>query len=261
MKKKLISLTLITTIISTLLTGCSLTGSEDDPLDSMSKSELKEAYIQLNSEKDALQAQYDELNGMYLGIQSEEDPTSAISITGDGTGRYTFNSVDSKIIFPQTFQYPGSEQAASSGKINIVDSVTCSPGYNWICKLNGSTLELENTSNISGTIKVGTQSYLFTADELKRDVLGAWFEGLPQSNLVYNNIFIESNAVGVQATTPTVIDSEDAFLRCGMFGYGQYCVTYIFVYRGKQDASKDESITTLLNSMTVDESQVLCEQS
>jgi hypothetical protein len=259
MRKKLISLVLVSIMALTSLTACG--SGEKDPLSEYSKDQLIDMYNNLTSMYDSLNTEYNDYKTLTAGIQSESDITSAISITGDGTGRFTFNSVDSKIIFPTTFQYPGSTATSGDGKVNIVNNVTVTPSSNWVCKLNGSTLELENTSsNISGTVKVGQQSYVYSADELKTDVISAWFEGLPPSQVNYSYIYINNQAVGIQATTPTTIDSEDAYLRCGMLATEAYCVTYVFVYRGTQSTDKDESVTNLLNTMTISNKSVLVEQ-
>ena len=259
MKRKLISVICTITLFSSLLTGC----AEKDPLNSYSKKEIIEMYNNLASNYDSLNAEYSDYKALTAGIQSENEVSSAISITGDGTGRFTFNSVDSKIIFPTTFQYPGSTATSGDGKVNIVNNVDITPTSNWICKINGSTLELENiSSNISGTIKVGEQTFIYDAEQLKTDVLSAWFEGLPPSQVTYSYIYIDGKPWGVQATTPTTIDSEDAYLRCGMLASetGGLCVTYVFVYRGSQNSDKDESITNLLNSMSLEGKTILVEQ-
>ena len=148
-----------------------------------------------------------------------------------------------------------------------MSGVSIEAGSNWIVKAGTASLDLEHSSGISGTIKVGRQSFLYTDESLKNDVLGPWFRGLPPSTVTYTTININgSNAYGCQAVTPTLIDSENAYLRCGMFansadasGKGK-CVTYIFVYRGDKDPSKDEAIMNLLNSIKIDGASVLVEQ-
>jgi hypothetical protein len=259
MRKKLLGLLLITSLTMTTLTGCG-SGSGDE-LESKSKAELIEMYNTLATNYDSLNAQFSDYRALNDGMQSENEVTAAISITGDGTGRFTFNSVDSKIIFPTAFQYPGSTATSGDGQVDIVNNISITPSSNWICKINGSTLELENTSsNISGTIKIGQQNYLYTAEELKTDVLSAWFEGLPQSQVNYTYIYVNNQPYGVQATTPTTIDSEDAYLRCGMLASDNYCITYVFVYRGSQSTDKDESITNLLNSIKILDQGIIVEQ-
>lgn len=247
MKRKVICI-LLTSMLA--LTACG--NSSSDPLDGMNRAQLREAYMALQNNYTSLANQYESLNTMYQALSSDELATSAVSSVGDGTtGEMTFNSADSKIIFPSSFQYPGSEAIQANGKIDIVNNVSVAPGSNWITKLNGSTLELQHSSGISATIKVSGVTESYDKNLLQSEVLQQWFINVPQSQVKYTNIFIDSNMFGVQATTPTMIDSENAFLRCGMLSYGDYAITYVFVYRGEQDVTKDESIVNLINSMTV----------
>lgn len=255
MKKRLLGIICMISITITGLTGC----GSDDPLSKMSKSELIAQCHALQDQVISLGNEVDNLNRINQGIQSETEVTAAIDITGDGTGRFTFNSIDAKIIFPVSFQYPNSTTVPGDGYVNIVNDVMIKPTSNWICKLNGTTLELENTdSGISGTIKIGKQNYVFSSSDLKTQVIEQWFAELPPSQVNYTDITVQGQPYGIQATTPTMIDSEDAYLRCGMFATGNgYCVTYVFTYRGKEDATKNESVTNLLNSMTVAGSAII----
>lgn len=249
MKRKIISILMIGALSLTFLVGC---GSEtDNPIDSMNKAQLRETYNNLAYNYDSLIEKYDSLNLMYQALSTENLPSESISMTGDGTGRYTFNSVDSKIIFPASFQYPGTEAIQADGSINVVNNVSITPGSNWIAKLNGSTLEIEHSSGISGTIKTGMINSSYDVNLLQQDVLAQWFINVPESQVVYKDIFIDGNKFGVQATTPTMIDSENAFLRCGMLSYSSYSLTYIFVYRGDQDLTKDESIMNVINTISI----------
>ena len=244
-------------ITVTSLAGCG--GNSDDPLSKMSKSELIEQCNSLQDRVIQLGDELDNLKRINAGIQSETEVTAAIDVTGDGTGRFTFNSIDSKIIFPVSFQYPNSTTVPGDGSVSIVNDVTITPTSNWISKLNGTTLELENTdSGISGTIKIGRQNYIFTSSDLKTQVLEQWFAELAPSQVNYTDITVAGQAYGIQATTPTTIDTEDAYLRCGMLATGNgYCATYVFVYRGKEDATKNESITNLLNSLKIGGSDII----
>lgn len=240
-------------------TGCG-NHSENPLYDGKSWDELVTMNEQSQQMYNELSKSYDDLSALFNGISNENSPTAAISVAGDGTNRLTFNSNDSRIIFPSSFEYPASEQATSTGSVSIIENATVTPGSNWISKLNGSTLEIEHTSGISGTIKVGMQKSIYTAEELKVDVLTPWFEGLPLSEVNYSEIAVDTVKSGCQATTPTLIDSEDAFLRCGMFAFKDLCVTYVFVYRGNQDATKDESITSLLNTFKLYGATTIVEQ-
>jgi len=265
--RKAVSL-LVAMIVSTfILTGCAdNTSDSDERFNGKSREDIKQLYLGLADEYTKLYNQYNDLQAVYGGIQSESIPSAAIGVAGDGSGRFTFYSVDSKIIFPSTFEYPGSTQNPSDGSVSIVNGVSIEPGSNWVLKTGTATLELEHTSGISGTIKVGRQSFLYSAESLQNDVLAPWFKGLPPSDVTYSTINVNgANAYGCQATTPTLIDSESAYLRCGMLGnsVGEgegKCITYIFVYRGSKDPTKDEAIANLLNTIKIDGATVLVEQ-
>ena len=257
MKKKALSLLLVSTMIILSITGC---GAEQDPMLKMKKTDIVTSYRSLESSYDELRKENEDLKTMYMGIQSEEAPTAAISITGDGTGRFTFNSVDSKIIFPSSFNYPGAEQSEADGSLSIVNGVTIKTGSNWISKLNGTSLELEHTGGISGTVKVGKVSAPYDAAYLQSDIIAPWLETLPQSTIKYTNIYSNGNMIGVQAATPTLIDSEDAYMIIGMMSMAQYSITYVFVYRGKEDANKAESILNMLNTIQIANAPVSVER-
>lgn len=259
MKKRVTSIILIAVLVMTTLAGC---GEKkeltlEQQVKKMSKADLQKNYLAIYDQYESVCAENDDLRTMLSGIQNEEVPSAAIGITGDGTGRFTFNSTDSKIIFPTTYQYPNAEQIAPNGEISIVKDVAVGVNSTWIYKLTGANLELEHSSGISGTIKVSKIGSNYPVDILQSDVMEPWFEGLPPSELQYTKIFVNNQAYGVQAKTPTLIDSEDAFITTGMLGFGTYSVTYIFVYRGLQDSSKDESINNVVNSIRINNNSLL----
>lgn len=191
---------------------------------------------------------------------------AAITVTNDGTNRMTFTSNDSKIIFPSSFEFPGSTKAPSNGSISIVENVEIAPGTNWIQKSSGATLDLEHTSGISGTIKIGKLSTItgyYNFNTLKADIMEPWAAGLPLSTGVsYTEITdAATNSIGCAASTPTLIDSENAVLKFGMLSVQDLTIVYIFVYRGTQDVSKDESIANLLNSISIYGNDIIVDQS
>ena len=258
-KKKLAAASALMVAIA-CLTGCG-NHSDDPTYDGKSWEELVTMHKNLQITYDDLEVRYNDLDAMFQGLSNADSPTAAISVAGDGTNRLTFNSNDSRIIFPASFEYPGAETTTSTGSVSIVENASLIPGSNWISKINGSSLEIEHTSGISGTIKVGNQKSIYTAEELETTVLKPWFEGLPPSEISYSKIAVAGdNTKGCQAVTPTLIDSEDAYLRCGMFANKDLCVTYVFVYRGSQDVTKDESITSLMNTFKIYGADVIVEQ-
>lgn len=243
------------------LTGCSGGNSDEAPFyRDKTRQELIDLCDEYTNNIADLQNQYDELYKLYNGIQSENKPSEAIGITGDGTGRFTFNSVDHKIIFPEELTYPGSVTITANGDVNIVQNVSISAGSNWVLKTGTASIELEHISGISGTIKAGAQYFMYTAEELRDNTIKPWFEKLPMSSITYSNISIAGQPLGCQAVSPTIIDGESAMIRVGLIAHGNNSLTYTFVYRGEQDASKDEIITQMLNTMMIDGLSVLIEQ-
>lgn len=238
------------------MVACAPGGVSDERFEGMSTNEIIAAYQSLEGKYSKAKSDLENLESTMAALSSDDSLTSAVSAVGDGTDRLTFNSVDSKIIFPSSFQYPGAEAVAPSSKIDIVNNVSVATSSTWTIKLNGSTLELEHSSGISGIIKVGMITESYEAEMLKSDVISPWFESIPESQVKYKDIFIDDSKMGCQAETPTMIDSEDAYLKCGMVAYGEYSVTYVFVYRGNQDSTKDESVMSVLNSIIVNDGKV-----
>lgn len=250
MKKKILSVLLVVTMVSGLV-ACGKDEAEQQmsALDSMTKAELIQAVIDMQSQLDTVKGEKEQVETILRGTQEEEEPTAAIGTVGDGTGRLTFNSFDSKIIFPQGFEYPGSRQSSNMVNLNLSQNITVAPSSNWFVRCNGTTVEVEHLSGISGTFKVGNIDEIYNRDNLQTEVMSKFFENLPPENITYKNIFLDDTMWGVQATSPTLIDSQDAVLKCGMLGMGEYSLCYVFCYRGEQDVTKDETIITLLNTV------------
>lgn len=260
MKKKIVSIAMALMVTTLSLAGCS-SGDPND-INSLSKKELIARYQGLETNYNELAANYSSLDNMYKALSTEDQPSAAISTVGDGTtGQLTFNSVDSKIIFPSSFGYPEAKTKQADGKIDIVSNVSIAPGSNWVTQFNGTTLNLEHSSGISATVKVASfDQATLSAEQLQSDVLEQWFINVPKGNITYTKIFVNNSEFGVQAVTPTMISSENAVLRCGMLGYQNYAVTYIIVYRGEQDMTKEESIVSLLNTIKIMNNPINIEQ-
>ena len=251
MRNRLISILLIAIICICSVTACGNSG--DGSLGSMSKSELLEEYNKLAAAYNKLATEHEQLKVTASALTSDGKVSAAITTVGDGTGRFTFNSNDSKIIFPSSFIYPNSTPLVPNGKINITSSVSIAPSSTWITRINGSSLELEQSTNkISGSIKVNQAVQQIPVEQIKSEVLAPWFTSISNETVLYKDIFITSSSFGKQAEVPIMINSENAYLICGMAAFGSNSVTYVFVYRGDQDATKNELIMNLLNTLQID---------
>lgn len=255
MKKRLISTALVVAMLASLLTGCGGDGSE---LSKMSKKDIIKQYNSLVETYNATTDELEQTKASLEALSMDGTVTSAITTIGDGTGRFTFNSTDSKIIFPSSFAYPNSQPIVPDGSITITTGVTVVPSSTWITRINGSALELEQSTNgISGTLKVSSITEQLPVDQLLTDVLQPWFDTVSFNNVKYTDIFVDTTSFGKQAETPIMIDSENAYLICGMVGLGNYAVTYVFVYRGNEDTTKSELIKNIINTVSINGNKLL----
>lgn len=247
MRKNVVKLVAIGLMAMTVLVGCG--SKEEGSIDSMSKGELRDLVKTQWETIDQQEARIQEVEEILKGHTTEEGPTAAISEMGDGTGRLTFNSLDGKIVFPQPFVYPGSSQAATSGRVNITNNISILPTGSWALKIIGTTVEMEHSSGISGTIKVGYVQDLVPMETFQADVFSPLFEGHPAGNIIYSKLFLGDQNWGMDARTDTRIDEEPGYLRVGMLALGDTSFTYTFVYKGAQDSVKDEAVLSLLRTI------------
>lgn len=254
MKKKITCIVLILTLLMTMLTGC----GDEGRFSGMKKSEIINEYENLESAYNDLTEQLVQTQNSLDALSKDGTVNEAITTIGDGTGRFTFNSTDSKIIFPNSFVYPNAQPIVPDGSITITSGVTVSPSSTWISRINGSALELEQSTNkISGTIKVNSITEQLPVDQLLTDVLQPWFDSVSYSGVTYTDIFVGTTSFGKQAETPIMIDSENAYLICGMVGLGTYSVTYVFVYRGDVDSTKNELVKSIINTISINGNTLL----
>lgn len=244
MAKKVIALVMALVLTLTLV-GC----RDDNPLKKKNKKELIELVETLVDEVESQEDRIEELEEMLKGVQEEKDPSAAISEIDDGTGRLTFNSIDGKIQFPVPFEYPGSTQAPNTSSVGITATLRVVPSNNWVTVLDGTTLELEHKSGISGIMRAGQIMETYDMNGLQDEVMSVFFEELPPTTVQYNRLFLDEQWWGLEAQAPTKIDNKDAQIRCGMVGLGEQSLTYIFVYQGEKDNTKDETITSLLRTV------------
>lgn len=245
--KKSYILALVGLITALAITGCG--DNEDKEYKDMSKEELIEVIGELESKNSKLFSDNANYKKTLEVLSSTGSTSPSISVMSDGSGNLTFNTYDSKMIFPSTFVYPDTTEISANTSIVLSDNFSVSPSSGWITKLNGASLELEHSNGVSGLIKVGQIKKLYDANKIKEDAVMPWFEGITKETVVYSDIFVNKRMWGTQAKTPIYIDGEKAYLKAGMFGLGNYSVQYVFVYRGENDASKDEIVDAVLNSM------------
>ncbi len=258
--KKALAVGMVAVITSVSLAGC---GKEDPnkstkypQLDGTSRDELIDKLMEYNTKNSELQTEVDNLQAALNGLTESQSstPSEVISSVGDGTNRMTFNTIDSKIIFPESFAYPSSVAPKGDTYINVA-GVKMKFNSNWVVKMNGNCVEVQYDDGIVGTIKVSDSTMILHYDAILNDVMKPWFEGLPNPQATYKKITLNSEDVGsgVHAETPTTIDSDTAYLHCGMIHNdpNDKTVTYVFVYRNASgsDVAKNDIIKNVISSI------------
>lgn len=246
--KKYMGALAVSLLSLSMLTGC---GDKDLEYEDMNKDQLLEEVYALEAKNQSLFVENAQYRSLLTVLDSSGSTAPAISTMNDGSGKLTFNTYDSKMIFPSTFVYPESKEISANTKIVLADNFSVSPSNGWITKLNGASLELEHSNGVSGLIKIGSIDDVYLMDKFEDEVMKPWFDQVTNETVVYSDIFVNKRKWGTQAKVPINIDGEKAYLKAGMYGIGDYSVQYVFVYRGANDPAKDEIIDSLLNSMVL----------
>lgn len=235
-----------------LLVGATVVGcacGDKDPLLSMSKKELAQMIKDQSGDISKGYAEIERLRELIIDTQGEESLIASISTMDDGSGRLTFNSIRGKIKFEKPLEYPGSGQAPNTSSVGITNSLSIVPTNNWVVVLEGTSIELEHTSGISGIIKAGQIKELYNRDMLQEEVMEPFFESIPSSRTVFSKLFLDDQWWGLEGKAETMINEAPSYIRCGMVGLGEQSFTYIFLYNGERDSNKEESILSLLKTL------------
>lgn len=255
-KRYIIGAAIAITTMATL-TGCG-PREEQDELMKTPKSEIVKAYRDLEMENIRLLDEVNNLEVDIANIYKEEEINPGITSLGDGSGR-TLNSVKDRVKFDRELRYPNSVNIGTSGKTMITENIEIKAMDNWSTSLKGTTLELEHTNNISGSINISGIDTIIEEGTIRSEALEPWIGQMTTSNITYSDIFVTDLKYGDQATMEVLIDGETAFLRCGIVQYADSAISYIFIYGGEKDPTKEESIKAVLNSMTIYQNSVKVE--
>lgn len=257
---RLVQIMLTLSIIITLQ-GCGK-DADKDPYSDYQKDKLIELAHTYEATIETLNSALAEKTSLLEGIQSQTDPTTAISKMPDGTGRLTFNGFsDGTVLFPNKLQYPDSEVQTTNNRVFLTDTVCLKPGESWNLVLNGSSVELENEDlGIGVQIQVGYRDadYL-VVDYIQDYMTDNFFNGWPPDNIKYQVIMNGEVKTGVDAYTHTFIDSKDAWVRVGMLCYGNSTVTYTACYIGDENSVANKAVKDLIESIEVNGTSVQIE--
>ena len=249
MKKKAV---IVTLMILTLLSGC----SSEEPPDLMKekKETVVSMYTNLTNEYNKIMEEYNTLQTKMNEIYEDKQLNPGVTSVGDGSGNLTTHSVNEKIEFNSELSYPNASNIEASSCISVTSNVKLVARDNWTNRLYNSSIELEHSSGISGTISVQKINEYITDGNMKDNVLTPWISEVTTQPVQYNNIFISGNVLGYQGISDVLVNETDkAILTCGITGNNNTSITYVFVYSGERDSVKDELIKNIIESVTIDD--------
>lgn len=230
---------LAVTMLAVSLTGCG-----------PSKAELEAENDALMDELVSTQEQLEQLQNTVETLTGEESPTSISSIE-DGSNAQTFNSLNGKILFPSELTYAGSSQGPNNASINLSKTITIIPSDNWMIQMNGTTTKYSHPNGIYGTIKIGATDKVYKGEEVEPEMLEPFTSTIPYTSIINSKIYLEDVWRGMSSEMTIINNNKPAVIKCGLFGYSDVCLTYMFYYDGDKDNTKTELINNMLKTITV----------
>lgn len=286
--RRLIAMLLLLTLSTTLMAGCTnkaKTGNET--IDKMNAQQLGEALVRALNDRSTyknlsedLQGQVDELNKLVQGVQFADPEFPAIDKVEDDTGRVTFKKPGDYIKLPDPLYIRGTDPASVDNKIAMggTQGITLRMAPIWTYRIEGNKLWLSTVSGIYGVIVIGKMAgnldmnmlnILFDGSEGQPEIKDSWGNitqhYIPKSEGLINSvpadpgkpagkdgtIFWNGQKVGRQILLNTSVEGESAVFRAGAFAAQNASVTYVFMYEKETNASLEDTITSAIQSISI----------
>lgn len=285
--RKIVAMALVVVMSATLLAGCGKAKTGNATIDKMSPQELGEALVRALNERsqyktmsEDLQAQVDDLQKKVQGVQFADPEFPAIDKVQDDTGRLTFKKPGDYVKLPDPLYIRGTDPASVDNKISMggAHGITLKMAPIWSYRIEGNKLWLSTVSGIYGVVVIGKLAgnldmdkinVLFDGSEGQPEIKDAWGNitqpYIPKSDGIIKSvpadpgkpagkdgtIFWNSNKVGRQVVLHTSIEGKSGVFRAGAFAAQNASVTYVFMYDKEMDASLEDTITTAIQSISI----------
>jgi hypothetical protein len=285
--RKIVAMTLVVVMSATLLAGCGKAKTGNATIDNMSPQELGEALVRALNERsqyktmsEDLQAQVDDLQKKVQGVQFADPEFPAIDKVQDDTGRLTFKKPGDYVKLPDPLYIRGTDPASVDNKISMggAQGITLKMTPIWSYRIEGNKLWMSTVSGIYGVVVIGKLAgnldmnmvnTLFDGSEGQPEIKDAWGNitqpYIPMSDGIIKSvpadpgkpagkdgtIFWNSNKVGRQVVLHTSIEGKSGVFRAGAFAAQTASVTYVFMYDKEMDASLEDTITTAIQSISI----------
>lgn len=286
--RRLIAVLLILALSTTLMAGCSKRASTgNETIDQMDTQQLGEALVRALNDRSTykslsedLQAQVDDLHTKVQGVQFADPEFPAIDKVEDDTGRLTFKKPGDYVKLPEPLHIGGSVPAEVDNKIAMggTQGITLKMAPIWSYRIEGNKLWLSTVSGVYGVIVIGKLAgnldmnmldILFDGSEGQPEIKDDWGNVtqyyIPKSEGLISSvpadpgkpagkdgtIFWNGNKVGRQILLNTSVEGESAVFRAGAFAAQNASVTYVFMYDEETNASLEDTITSAIQSISI----------
>ncbi len=285
--RKIVAMALVVVMSATLLAGCGKAKTGNATIDKMSPQELGEALVRALNERsqyktmsEDLQAQVDDLQKKVQGVQFADPEFPAIDKVQDDTGRLTFKKPGDYVKLPDPLYIRGTDPASVDNKISMggAQGITLKMTPIWSYRIEGNKLWMSTVSGIYGVVVIGKLAgnldmnmvnALFDGSEGQPEIKDAWGNitqpYIPMSDGIIKSvpadpgkpagkdgtIFWNGNKVGRQVVLHTSIEGKSGVFRAGAFAAQNASVTYVFMYDKEMDASLEDTITTAIQSISI----------
>lgn len=236
MKRKVCLMATALVVISSL-TGCGgVTKEELQAQNNMLISDLSEAE--------------EEIEKLETTIKTLVGDNSLVGITkvADGS-KETFNSVDGNILFPAELSYTGSYQAPNTASLNLASRISIKPSDNWKIQINGTTTKYSHPDGVYGTIKIVGIEEPIKGEFIEEQMIDPFTSAIPYTSKSNAKIYLDDIWRGMNTEMTVLNNEKPAVIKAGLVGQGDTAIIYSFYYNGDKNATKNELITTLLQTI------------
>lgn len=252
MKKRVACMILV---MSLSMTGCSADGEPSSDLMKEKKETVVNMYYELSNQYNDLATQYAETQAKLEEVYEEKQINPGITTVGDGAK--TLNSLNDMVEFNEPLEYPNTQVIPASGYVAITNNVRVPARDNWTTRLSGSTLYMQHSNGISATLSAS--EFVQFSDSGIKDIVTGFVSQLTSDEITYSDVFINGEVWGGDAKFPCLVNGNNAVMQCGIVVHGNVALSYIFIYQGDRDITKDEAIKSLLNSVSINDDIIAVE--
>lgn len=215
--------------------------------------------VSLNSKIESLNEKISELEDAVADTTVQEVVKETSLQTVEGSLVPQFVTIDEKVIFPNKFELPNSNDDVNNSNIMVGSKFKFIPSNNWITKLQGATLQLSHPSHINGVLRSVAIKEVIKEEEVMKQIIQDFFVGFPATTINYRKVFLADKVAGMQGVANIEIDGKPSVVTIGFAQKSENALMYLFVYEEDNSAVQSELIDLFINSGSYGDSKIKLE--